>query len=140
MSDESDSEADGDATEHSADERTPLIRNNTGASTSQINFSEIHRDTLRRITNWEVFRSIQNRRVDRSTQVNPANRNSSSLLTSVEADINYITPITAPEHSLNGDFEPDRSEEGNPSRPQETRQQPGSSSANSRSSRPDVIV
>lgn len=132
MSDESDSEADGN--EHSVDERTPLMRSNEGASTSQINFPEMHRDALRRLASWDVFRSIQNRRVDRSTQVNPGNRNS-SLLTSVEAD---ITPTTAPEHSLNGDFETDRPEDSD--RHSESRNQPGSSTANNRTLRHDVIV
>lgn len=110
MSEDSDSEREAEGNEDSANERTPLINNsNSEASTST------HRLTGHR--SLSRFRYI-----DRSTQVNPSNRNS-SILTSVEAD---ITPITlAPEHSVNCaiDSEPaSESTRNNANRPSRNRQ------------------
>ncbi|XP_053213500.1 E3 ubiquitin-protein ligase Godzilla-like isoform X2 [Panonychus citri] len=90
MSEDSDSDFENEANEDGANERTPLIANNSNLDASI---------SSRQIANYAGTLSSNFRlRFDRSTQVNPSRRNS-SILASIEAD---ITPITlAPEHSVN---------------------------------------
>ncbi|XP_074605423.1 E3 ubiquitin-protein ligase RNF13-like isoform X2 [Brevipalpus obovatus] len=131
MSDESGSDTDTDGTEHSADERTPLI----GVRSSEASSSNLRHYSG--MTNHQLTRSGNNHlmRIDRSTQVNPMMGNRGSLLASVEA---MITPILrAPEHSVNCDTESDASSQDSESPRPGERHQPGSSN---RPSRHDMIV